>query len=120
LVDAAKEKDLDAFRIALKAYARAVDDAFSLPDVEQALREDKLPIYLIAKKQEIAVNNTIVDMVGNAGREFVLSIQLSAKPRRKKMAEGWPESPEENMKRLASCGFVQDIGVPLCSNCGGE
>lgn len=120
LVDAAKEKDIDAFRVALKAYARALFEDFKLPDVELALREDNLPIYLIAKKQEIAVNNIIVDMIGTPGREFVLSVQLSPKPRRKKMAEGWPETPEENFQRLASAGFVQDSGVPMCSNCGGK
>lgn len=120
LVDSANQKDIDAFRVALKAYARALDESFNLQDIESALREDKLPIYLIAKKQEIAVNMTVVDMIGNPGREYVLSVQLSEKPRRKKMAEGWPESPEQNLERLASAGFVQDIGVPLCSNCGGK
>ena len=118
VVDSAKDKDLDTLRSAIKAYARAVEDKFSLQDVEKALRDADLPMYLIAMKQEIAVNHTIVDMIGNPGREFVLSFQLSGKPRRKRMAEGWPKTPEENMQRLASCGFVQDIGVPLCGNCG--
>jgi hypothetical protein len=117
LVDAAKLKDIDVFRVALKAYARAVNEEFRLPDVETALREDNLPIYLIAKQQEVAMNMTIIDLIGNPGREYVLTIQLSDKPRRKKMAEGWPESPAQNVERLASAGFVQDIGVPLCSNC---
>jgi hypothetical protein len=120
VVDAAKAKDLDTFRVALKAYARSLDEDFNLHSVELALREDNLPVYLIAMKQEIAINHTIVDMIGNPGREHVLSIQLSDKPRRKKMSEGWPESPEENLKRLESCGYVQDIGVPLCGNCGGK
>lgn len=120
VVDAAGTKDLDVFRLALRAYARAVDDKFDLVAVEQALREDNHGIYFIGMKQEVAVNHTIVDLIGNPGREYVLSIQLSDKPRRKKLADGWPESPEENLKRLASCGYVQDLGVPLCSNCGGE
>lgn len=118
LIDAANAKDLDIFRLGLKAYARAADDQFSLPDVESALRSDGIEIYLIALKQEIAPNQTIVDLIGNAKREFVLSIQLAPKPRRAKMAQGWPESPEQNLERLASAGFVQDCGVPMCSNCG--
>jgi hypothetical protein len=117
-VDAAKVKDIDAFRVALKAYARALDDKFDLPLVETTLREDNLPIYLIGLKRETAINHTIVDLIGNPGREYVFSIQDRAKPRRKKMASAWPETPEENMKRLASCGTVQDCGLPLCSNCG--
>jgi hypothetical protein len=118
VIAAATNKDLDAFRLSLRAYARAVPDAFDLAAVEQSLRELDLGVYLIAKQQEVATNMTIVDLVGNPVREFVLSVQLSPKPRRTKMAQGWPESPEQNMERLASAGFVQDIGVPLCNNCG--
>jgi hypothetical protein len=118
LIDAATTKDLDAFRLALRAYARACPDLFSLVAVEEALRHDGLGIYLIAKQQEIAPNMTIIDLVGNAKKDFILSVQLSAKPRRAKMAEGWPESPEQNLERLASAGYVQDCGVPLCGNCG--
>ncbi len=93
-------------------------DEFSLPDVERALREDGLGVFLIAKQQDIATNMTIVDMIGNPDRKYVLSLQLSEKPRRAKQAQGWPENPEENLDRLASAGFVQDRGVPLCNNCG--
>ena len=118
LIDAAKEKDLDGFRTCLKAYARAVVDDFSLPDVESALREDQLPVYLVALQQDVAVNMTIVDMIGNPERQFVLTIQLSEKPRRAKMLVDWPKDSAENLQRLASAGFVQDRGVPLCSNCG--
>lgn len=118
LIDAAIEKDLDVFRTCLRAYARATLEDFSLPAVEQALRDDGLSIYLIAKPQEIATNATIIDLVGNPAREYVLSVQLSPKPRRAKLAQGWPESPEQNLERLASAGYVQDIGVPLCGNCG--
>ena len=118
LIDAAAGKDLDAFRTCLGAYARATMDEFSLPDVERALREDGLGIYLIAKPQEIAPNMTIIDLIGNPDREYVVSFQLSDKPRRAKQAQGWPENPEQNLDRLASAGFVQDRGVPLCNNCG--
>ncbi|KAF5847635.1 hypothetical protein GGP41_000352 [Bipolaris sorokiniana] len=118
LIDAAKEKDFDVFRVCLKAYARATMDQFDLPAVEQALREDGLGIYLIAKKEEIPINMTIVDLIGNPDREYVLTFQLSPKPRRPKLAHGWPESPAQNMERLASCGDVQDRGIPLCGNCG--
>lgn len=118
LIDSAKEKDLDAFRVCLRAYARATGEQFNLPDVEQALREANLSVYLIAKQQEVAINFTIVDLVGNPDRQYILTFQLSPKPRRAKLAQGWPESPEQNMERLASCGFPQDCGRPLCGNCG--
>lgn len=117
LIDAAKDKDLDVFRICLKAYARATMEQFSLPDVETALREDGLGVYLIAKPQEIAANMTIIDLIGTPDCEYVLSVQTSDKPRRAKLAQGWPESPEQNLERLASAGYVEDRGVPLCGNC---
>ena len=118
LIDAAKDKDLDGFRTCLMAYARSVMDDFNLPDVEVALREDGLPVFLIAKQQEIPAKMTVVDMIGNPGRKFVLTIQLSDKPRRKMFAQGWPKHAAENLERLASAGFVQDRGVPLCGTCG--
>lgn len=117
LVDAASSKDLDTFRICLRSYARALDEEFSLVAVEEALRQDNLPIYLIASQQEIAPNMTVVDLIGNPDRKFVLSIQITAKPRRAKMAQGWPEDSKVNLERLASAGFVNDRGVPLCGNC---
>ena len=119
LVSASKEKDLDAFRLSLRAYARALNEGFNLAEIEGCLRQDKLPIYLIAKQQEIAKNMTIVDLIGNPDQMFVLTIQLSEKPRRARMAQGWPETPDENLRRLTKAGFIQDKGVPLCSNCGG-
>ncbi|OSS43963.1 hypothetical protein B5807_11455 [Epicoccum nigrum] len=120
LVDAARAKDLDAFRNSLKAYARSLADSgdFDLVAVEETLRTDCLPIFLIAKKQEVAPNMTVIDMLGNPDRKYVLTVQLSDKPRRAKLKEGWPENAEQNKERLASAGFLQDRGVPLCSNCG--
>ncbi|KAF2260468.1 hypothetical protein CC78DRAFT_25192 [Lojkania enalia] len=120
IVDSAKDSDIDRFRIALRSYARAMQDDFNLSEIEEALRADGLPIYLIAKQQNVAPNMVIVDLVGNPDREFVLTIQLSAKPRRRMLAAGWPESPDQNLERLASAGFVQDRGIPICSNCGGK
>lgn len=75
--------------------------------------------YLIAKKQEVSDTHTIVNLQGKIDQAYALSIQLSAKPRRVKFAEGWPESAEENMVRLAEAGFIMDRMVPKCGNCGG-
>jgi hypothetical protein len=110
-------KDLDTFRICLRSYARACDDQFDLAAVESALRQDNIPVFLVAMQQEVPRNMTIVDLVGNPDREFVLSIQYSPKPRRAKMAQGWPENADTNLARLASAGFVCDRGVPICGNC---
>jgi len=74
--------------------------------------------HLIAKQQEVADTHTIVNLQGRIDQEYVVSIQFSSKPRRVKFAEGWPETPEENMLRLAKCGFPMDRMVPKCANCG--
>ena len=76
--------------------------------------------FLIAKKQDIADTHTIVNLQGQPDQKYVLSFQKSAKPRRAKFAEGWPETPEENLVRLAEAGFVMDSLVTKCSNCGGK
>lgn len=117
LVDASDSKDLDAFRVALRSYARAIDGEFNASDVEVALREGNLKVFLVAIQAEVPPQMTIVDLIGNPDREYVLTIQLSPKPRRAKLAQGWPADPAENLERLKSAGFVQDRGVPLCSNC---
>jgi hypothetical protein len=63
---------------------------------------------------------TIVNLAGKIDQKYVLAITLSDKPKREKFAVGWPESAEENLERLNSCGFVMDRLVPMCDNCGGN
>jgi len=48
----------------------------------------------------------------------MLTFSLSPNPLRKKFAEGWPSSAEDNLERLKSCGFPMDRLVPKCDNCG--
>jgi len=76
--------------------------------------------HLIAKQQEVSDTHTIVNLQGQQDQEYVVSIQFSAKPRRAKFAEGWPESPEDNTTRLAKAGLPMDRLVPKCSNCDRE
>jgi hypothetical protein len=120
IIASAKIQDLDQFRSAMKAYARAIGTNFNLQEIEKSLREDKLPVYLIAKETEIAQNYTIVDLMGNINCKYVLTIQLSDKPRRARMNKGWPKDAEENIRRLASAGFIQERGIPICARCNGK
>lgn len=116
MVQADKDKDLDAFKEAFKAYAMAVKE-LTFEDCEKAFRESEMKTFLIAKQQEVSDTHTIVNLQGEPGQEFVISFQFGAKPRRAKFAEGWPESPEENIERLSKCGFVMDGFVQKCRNC---
>ena len=76
--------------------------------------------HLIAKQQEVADTHTIVNLQGAIDQKYAVSIQFTAKPRRAKFAEGWPESPEDNLARLSEAGFIMDRMVPKCTNCDRE
>jgi hypothetical protein len=89
-------------------------------ELERVFREAGMKTYLIAKKQEVSDTHTIVNLQGEIDQEFVVSIQFSAKPRRLKFKDDWPESAEENMKRLRKAGIPMDRMVPKCWNCNGE
>ena len=75
--------------------------------------------HLIAKKQKVSQTHTIVNLQGKGDQGYVVSFQFGAKPKRKKAEEGWPESAEDNILRLAEAGLVLDRLVALCGNCGG-
>lgn len=112
------DRDLDDFKTAFMQYINILPDT-NLADLEDALRKNNMNVYLIASEQELAVTHTIIDIHGQPGK-YVLSFQFSAKPRRRRQDAGWPSSPEENLERLNSAGFVMDSFVRLCSNCGGK
>jgi hypothetical protein len=60
-----------------------------------------------------------VSLSGKIDQKYVLVFSWTFKPRRTfQTKEGWPSSPEENLERLKSCGFVSDRGIPKCDNCG--
>lgn len=80
-------------------------------------RDADMATYLIAKQQEVSDTHTIVNLQGALDQEYVVSIQFSPKPRRAKFSEGWPETPEENLSRLAKAGWPMDRMVPKCTNC---
>jgi hypothetical protein len=106
-IDAAKEKELDTFRLCLRAYACAVNEQFSLPAVavEEALREDGLGdglgAYLIAKQQEIAPNMTIVDLIAMLRK--ALSFLSSCLP--SLVVRRWPKAGPTLLSRIVS-GWV--------------
>nr|POF01295.1 cellular nucleic acid-binding protein like [Quercus suber] len=97
------------------------DDDKDLDDIKQELestfRETDMNTYLIAKQQEVSETQTIINLQGKQGQTYVVSFQFSAKPRRAKMAEGWPSSAEENHERLAEAGRVVNSMIPKCNNC---
>lgn len=63
---------------------------------------------------------TIVNLQGKIDCKYTVTFAFSPKPRNAKIAERWPNSPEENLARLGDAGFVLDRMIPKCENCGGK
>lgn len=72
-----------------------------------------------SQEREIPLTYTIVNLQGKQGCKYSVGIYWSPKPKRKKLAEGWPESVEENLERLADAGDSMDSFATLCRNCNG-
>lgn len=97
-----------------------VSSSVTFVNLEEAFREAEMNTYLIAKQQETSDTHTIVNLQGTIDQSYVVSIQFSAKPRRAKSQGSWPETPQENIARLAEAGWPMDRMVPKCSNCEGK
>lgn len=116
LEKADKERDVDEIKMYILSYAKAYP-AITLPELEAVFRDNKMNTYLIATEKAISKTHSIVNLQGKAEQKYVVSVQFSAKPRRAKMAEAWPESPEQNLERLAEAGFPLDGKVVVCDSC---
>jgi hypothetical protein len=68
---------------------------------------------------EVPPNRTLVNMAGIVDQKHLLVFNWSPDPTRPLFAEGWPESPEQNLENLATAGLEVDSGVTICRNCGG-
>ena len=77
------------------------------------------PVFLVALERVGSETRTIVDLHGTIDQKYIVSLQLSPKPDRKKYEASWPKSTEENLERLGNAGFAMDNFKPKCSNCGG-
>ncbi|KAI9681568.1 MAG: hypothetical protein M1829_000765 [Trizodia sp. TS-e1964] len=117
LIRADKELDFDNFREALQIYSKAQPTATYL-QLETGFRKEGLKIHLIAKEADHTEAFTIMDLQGKIDCKYQVVLNLGKSPKRRNMANGWPESPEENLERLADAGMVVDRRVMLCRNCG--
>lgn len=116
LEKADKERDVDEIKQYILSYAKAYPDV-TLQDLEKTFRDNKMNTYLIATEKAVSKTHSIVNLQGKAEQKYVVSVQFSAQPRRAKMAESWPESPAQNLERLAEAGFPLDGKVVVCDSC---
>jgi len=113
---ASDEHDLDEFKIALQKYMKATPDA-TYVQLETAFRIQNFNFYFIALEKEIQETFSNMDLQGNLGKKYSISLRKSAKHQRPKEKELWPTSPEENLARLVDAGEPVYRGIPKCSNC---
>jgi hypothetical protein len=73
----------------------------------------------MSKEIEIPKTRTLVSMGGIPNQTHLLVFNWSPEPTRTLFAQGWPDSPEQNLTNLATAGLEVDRGVTVCRNCGG-
>lgn len=113
---ASDDRDLDEFKDGLQKYLKATPDA-TYVQLEGAFRTQHLNFYFIAMEKELQETFSNMDLQGNLGKKYSVSLRKSEKHQRPKEKELWPTSPEENLARLADCGEPVNRGIPKCSNC---
>ena len=116
LAQACKDRDLDDAKEALDKYMKSNPDATYL-DLQNKAIEDGLKLWFIALERNLLMTFTNMDLQGNLGKKYTVSIRFSDKPSRPKEKDGWPESQEEILARLDDAGEVVGVLVPKCTNC---
>jgi hypothetical protein len=117
IVAATKERELDDVKDAVQIYVKANPDT-TYVQLEEAFRAQDVGIWLIAiEKPYLAPTLTNMDLQGNMDKTYTVTYRFSPKPTRPRERDVWPETPEQNLERLADAGEVVDRGVSKCSNC---
>jgi hypothetical protein len=116
LVAASADGDLDDMKDAIKKYIKTCPDATYI-DLEKAFRTQELNLYIIALEKELTSTYTNMDLQGNLDRKYSVTWRKQPDWLRPKEKVLWPQTPEENLARLADAGEPIDRGIPKCSNC---
>ena len=88
--------------------------------MEKSFRDHNMPIWIIALEKELSSTYSNMDLTGALGKKYTANLRFSPQPLRPKEKDGWPESQEENLARLADCGRPVDRGIMKCRNCDGK
>lgn len=117
LKKAAAEKDVDDAKEAVEEYVKALDGNVVYRDLQQALIDQDIGLWLIATEKPLVPIFTNMDLQGNMGKKYTISYRFSEKADRPRELEGWPKDRDEILSRLDDAGVVVDKGIPLCINC---
>ncbi|KAI9818739.1 MAG: hypothetical protein M1826_001327 [Phylliscum demangeonii] len=116
----AADAEKDLFQM-VKVYAKAVEHT-TFVQLENAFRVHDFNTFIIGieVQEEEGKVHTMMNLQGKPNCKYLIQFSLRAHPKRKSTAPGWPSSTEENTARLADAGFMEDRGIPKCSNCNGR
>ncbi|KAJ5532710.1 hypothetical protein N7494_009262 [Penicillium frequentans] len=108
--------DTEAFRSALQVYSKAAPEA-TYVEIENKMREDNFPLYTIAVDKEVGDMHTLIDLQGNLDKKYTVAFYRGPNSPRNILNDRWPDSPEDNIERLANAGVSCNRYVVKCRNC---
>ncbi|KAJ3502136.1 hypothetical protein NM208_g16789 [Fusarium decemcellulare] len=117
LKQAVVERDMDDAKEAVQEYVKAVDGAITYRELQEALIDQKIGLWLIATERPLIQVFANMDLQGNMGKKYTVSYRFTEKADRPREIEGWPKDREELLSRLDDAGEIVDKGIPLCTNC---
>ncbi|KAK0727013.1 hypothetical protein B0T26DRAFT_112661 [Lasiosphaeria miniovina] len=116
--EAVNERDIDDVKEAVQTYVKS-SPSTTYPELEEAFRSQKLPLWLIAiEKTGLVSTLTNMDLQGELEKKYTVTYRFQWNPPRPRDREVWPKDVEENIERLKDAGEVVPRGVPKCRNCG--
>ncbi|KAK7415391.1 hypothetical protein QQX98_005930 [Neonectria punicea] len=117
LEEAVSERDVDDAKEAVQEYIKALDGKITYRELQEALIEQSIGLWLIATEKPLISIFTNMNLQGEMGKKYTISYRFSEKADRPRELEGWPKDRAEILSRLDDAGDVVDKGVPLCLNC---
>lgn len=118
IVQGVAERDVDDVKEGVQEYVKAMDGAITYKELQQALIDQNINLWLISTEREIINIFTNMDLQGNMGKKYSISYRFSKVPERPREIDGWPESQEEILARLDDAGEIVNSGQMKCYRCG--
>ncbi|RIB24192.1 hypothetical protein C2G38_1958227, partial [Gigaspora rosea] len=119
LLQADKERDIDDFKEAFEEYAKATPEE-TFQSIEKKLRVANCTGRIIALREGIPLTKCLIDLQGNIGKRYVVTIIMGSPDRLPRTAGSRAMNEEENLEWLANAGFMRDDHEPACFNCRGK
>ncbi|KAI8403246.1 hypothetical protein FOFC_16683 [Fusarium oxysporum] len=114
---AAIKRDVDDAKEAVEEYIKAVDGDITYRQLQEALIDQGIGLWLIPTERSLIQVFTNMDLQGHIDKKYTISYRFVEQADRPRELEGWPKSRDELLSRLDDAGEVVDRGVPLCLNC---